>query len=298
MLGNPLTKRSGKSNLKARAGVGLFICTAFTIQCHHASTRVEAPREPVSVELVSTAAVLTDVVDRNEALARRDPLGFLQKCWERQQREVRGYHCRFWKQEYLNGEVTPEQTAEVRVLQQPFSVDMTFTHNIGDCKRALYVEGAWKDDEGNELAWAKPAGAIIKAFIPKIQQPIHGSRAQKASRRTIDQFGFDKSFELIMKYSLKAKARGELSLKYVGRGAVEGRPTYVFERRLPYTGEELPYPDNLLIVHIDQEYLVPTACHSYADSEGQELLGSYVYTDISLNPGYTPDDFDPEKINF
>jgi len=66
----------------------------------------------------------------------------------------------------------------------------------------------------------------------------------------------------------------------------------VIERILPYTGEEGEYPDRLLVVHIDKQWLVPTACICYADLDRTELLGKYVYTDVQLNVGLTDADFD------
>jgi hypothetical protein len=175
---------------------------------------------------------------------------------------------------------------------------MTFTRNPGAAARALYVAGKWNDSEGNAQAWVNPANSIIKTFLPRTRQPIHGARARNESRRTLDQFGFERSLELILRYSHQAKAEGILDLRYIGPGSVEGRPTYVFHRVLPYTGEGGPYPDRLLVIHIDQEHLVPTACTAYADIEGQQLLGRYVYTNVELNPGYSDEDFDPDIIGF
>ncbi|GJM26037.1 MAG: hypothetical protein DHS20C16_24520 [Phycisphaerae bacterium] len=236
--------------------------------------------------------------NEHEAFAKRDPLGFLRFCWDNYKFNVQDYRCTFTKQERIAGEHKPEQIADVRFRESPFSVDMTFTKNIGECARALYVANKWLDDEGNQQAWAKPGGAIVRLLISKILQPIHGSRAQKASRRTIDQFGFGKSFELIIHYSVKAQAEDALTLRYVGEGTIDGRSTYQFERILPYDGDESNYPDHLLVFHVDRETLLPVACYAYSDEAGNDLLGSYIYTDVVLNPGYTPEDFDPDIINF
>jgi hypothetical protein len=251
-----------------------------------------------SVAVVRAATLDAKVADQNEQLARTDPLRFLQHCLDYHRAHVRDYRCTFSKQESVQGIRLPEQVADVRFREEPFSVDMTFTRNVGECKRALYVAGRWVDAQGNELALAKPGGAILRAFLPQIKQPIHGRRARRASRRTIDQFGFSESLELILKYSRKAQAEGKLKLEYVGHGAIGGRPTYVFERNLPYTGDEKDYPDKLLVFHVDRQYLVPTACYCYADEARQALLGSYLYTDIQMNPRYTNDDFDPDKLDF
>jgi hypothetical protein len=175
---------------------------------------------------------------------------------------------------------------------------MTFVGNVRECKRALYVAGAWNDSAGRPLVWAKPGGAILRAIVPRVQQPVHGRRAKAASRRTIDEFGFARTLELILKYSRKADAAGVLDIRFVGEGQLDGRKTLVFERRLPYDGDESQYPDALMIAHIDREWKIPTAVYSYADQDGKELLGSYVFTDVELNPGYSAADFDPDKINF
>jgi hypothetical protein len=290
----------GMEGVKARVGIGLLVTAAFSVQCHQASRRTEAveagapPQVALMCALSGSESGLTEI----EQMARTRPLQFLQHCWDNYRRTVRDFECTFTKQEMIHGQLLPEQVARVRFLQEPFSVDMTFTKNVRQCKRALYVEGKWRDAEGRELALVEPGGSIIRVLISKIKQPIHGARAEQESRRTIDQFGFDKSFELIMKYSLRAEDEGALRMQFMGHGSIDGRPTYVLQRHLPYTGDELPYPDSLLIIHIDQETLLPTACYSYADAHGNKLLGSYVYTDIRLNRNYTVDDFDPAKIDF
>ena len=276
----------------------MLIAITLSVQCHRAEQRAPLPAPSGNVELVPTAAMVSDVADRNEQLARTDPLQFLQYCLVRYNSRVRDYRCTFTKQESIQGTALPEQIADVRFRQEPFSVDMTFVKNVRECKRALYVAGQEVDGAGNELAWAKPGGLILRAFLPRIKQPIHGHRAERASRRAIDQFGFHRSLELILEYSRKAKAEGKLSFEYVGHGVIGGQPTFVFERLLPYTGDEKDYPDKLLVLHVDQEHLVPTACYCYADEARQDLLGSYVYTNVQLNPGYIADDFDPDKINF
>jgi len=259
---------------------------------------VALPQASVASVRGLTGATPGTLFEDDLALARRDPLAYFESCLAHYQREIRDYHCVFEKQEQLGGRLRVPQKAEVRFRDEPYSVDMTFVENVGDCKRALYVAGAWYDEDGVPQVWAKPGGKLLRALVPKIQQPVNGKRAQAASRRTIDEFGFERTLELIIKYSRKAQAAGELKLEFAGHGQIDGRPTFVFRRLLPYTGDEGVYPDRLLVLHIDREWKVPTAVNSYADAEGQQLLGSYAFSSVVLNPGYDGDDFDPEKIGF
>ncbi|UCG17768.1 MAG: DUF1571 domain-containing protein [Phycisphaerales bacterium] len=251
--------------------------------------------EQINIEVVSPATAARAPEDEWEQLARRDPLTFLKRCRDHYDEHYRDYRCTFVKQERVGDKLTPEEWSDVRFREEPYSVDMTWTHNAGLAGRALYVEGRWTEGD-KEMAWVRPAGVLVKWM--KLKQWIHGKLAGRASRRTIDQFGFRNSLDLIIHYSEKARREGKLELVYIGLGQIEDRPAYVFERWLPYTGQEEPYPDRLLQVYIDREWLVPICCLSYADDDANELLGKYVLKDVEMNPGYTDADFDPEAIGF
>jgi hypothetical protein len=277
-----------------------MLCAALAGQCRQSSSDGPirtAPRQAVAVESAPGASLVSNGASEIENLARRDPLSFMKHCLAEYDRKIRDYTVTFTKQERLRGKLAAEQETQVRFRQSPYSVDMMWTRNPGRASRVLYVQGARTDKTGRELALIKPAG-ILGGIGIKVERDIHGPDADVESRRSIDQFGFRKTLELIVKYSEKAAASGELSLEFTGEGSLDGRPTYMFERRLPYTGQDEPYPDKLLVVHVDQEWLLPTGCFSYADDAGQDLLGKYLLTDASFNVGYDAADFDPERMNF
>jgi hypothetical protein len=96
---------------------------------------------------------------------------------------------------------------------------------------------------------------------------------------------------LFEKYNSIARERGVLNLRSGGVGEIAGRPTFVILRDLPYEGPDGPYPDARLVMHVDQEHLLPIAVFSYADAAQTQLLGSYVFTDIELNPDFGDDAF-------
>lgn len=284
----------------ARMGMGLMLCAALAVQCRQSSSAAKlhtGPAQAVAVEHAPVAAPVAVGETETERLARNDPLAFLKKCLADYDRGVTDYHVTFTKQERLRGELVPEQVTEVRFRESPFSVDMTWTQNPSRAARVLYVQGARLDKSGREMALVKPAG-ILGGIGIKVQSNIRGRDAEIESRRFIDQFGFRNTLDLIIRYCERARAAGELSLAFAGEGAVDGRPTFIFERRLPYTGNDEVYPDRLLIAHIDKEWLVPTACFSYSDDHGQDLLGKYLLTDARFNVGYSAADFDPDHIKF
>lgn len=276
---------------------GLLAATFLVLQCHQLPMPIGGEVQVIADAFNGPTPV--DVSGTHADLARRDPEAFLRFCREEyQRRDVRDYTCTFKKQELVKNRLTPLQEIAAQCREEPFSVNLLWIKNASAAKRALYVENAWTDRQGRKLAWFRPAGSLIRLIVPKIKQPIHGRRAKADGRRTLDQFGFRRTLDLIIKYVELGRENGVMDLRFVGQGDVQGRPTFVFERLLPFTGEEEPYPDRLLRYHIDLQWLVPTACYSYSDANGRHLLGSYVLTNVKFDVGLSSSDFDPYGPNF
>lgn len=256
----------------------------------HASDR---PGPAASID--AGAALVAHVVrpDASPAeLARTDPCALIRLAVDRCNREVRDYRCTFHKQERLSGGLTPVQQIEVAFRQQPLSVYMRWEQNADKCRRALFIDApAFVDERGQKIARIEPAGLLARLLVPETTRPIHGEDARSSSRRFIDEFGFRSTLGLLQRYNEIGARSGVIDFRYQGEGRIDGRPTFVFVRYLPYTGPGCAFPDAKMVIHIDAEWLLPTAVYSYADREGTELLGSYVYTNVRLNPGLTDADF-------
>jgi len=223
---------------------------------------------------------------------RQDPMLLVRLGRERYLREIREYRCVLLKQERLAGGLTPVQEVEVRYRETPHTVYMLWRKNADQAKRALWMQDPrFVDKIGRKVALVEPAGAIARLFVSELFVPIDGPEARKLSRRTIDECGFRSTFELLERYNALAQERGVLKLWFDGFGEIDGRPTYVIRRDLPYEGPNGPYPDGRMVLHLDQEWLLPVAVFSYADQAEKELLGSYVFTKVELNPGFADDAF-------
>lgn len=236
--------------------------------------------EPVaSASLAAMPAKATSMA----ALAARDPMALVSLGRERYLSEIRDYTCIFTKQERIRGKLTKKQKIKVLYRGEPKSVFMTWLENADQCRRALYVKGRHVDRKGRELAQVEPNGAIVRLFVKDTLIAISGTRSKKASRRTIAEFGFLSTITLLENYNRIAEDRGVLDIRYEGEGRIGGRPTYKLVRLLPYKGPDGSYPDARMVIHLDQEWLLPTAVYSYADQAGTRLLGSYVMTDVKFN---------------
>jgi hypothetical protein len=226
------------------------------------------------------------------ALARQDPVSVTRLGAEQYKRTIRDYRAVFQKQERIDGRVRPVEEIEVLYREKPVTVFMKWRKNADKARRVLYVDSPENvDAQGRRIARVEPNGAIVRLFVDDIMMPINGPEAREASRRTIDEFGFARTFGLLERFNTIGAQDGVLDFKYQGEGQIDGRKTIILARHLPYTGETGKYPDALMVLHLDQEWLLPVAVHSFADHAGMELLGSYVFTSVQLNPGLTDADF-------
>jgi len=224
-------------------------------------------------------------------LARRDPRGLLRLARERCDRETGDFNCVFLKQERINGALKQPEEIEVRYRADPLSVYMIWRRGADQARRALFIDCQEFRQAGQRLARVEPAGMLARLIVPDLMVPIHDARARAASRRAIDEFGFRSTLEILERVNDVAAARDDLDFRYEGEGAIDGRATVILVRRLPYTGAGGPYPDAKLILHLDQEWLLPTGVYSYSDRDGRELLGSYLFTQVTRNARYDEDRF-------
>jgi hypothetical protein len=237
--------------------------------------------------------------DPFERLIRENPLEALVQARARHLREVTDYQCVMVKQEALPSGMSEEQEIEVKFRHDPYSVYMHWLRNPGLANRVIYVKDRWLDaaadsPQEQQLAVAQP-GKIAQLFVRSIKQPIRGKLARKSSRRSLDEFGFEKTLDLLIKYCQIARDRNELLLEYRGTSYFDGRAVWVVRRTLPYTMEGGLYPDRTAEIYIDQAYRVPVAVYCYADDERlpRNLLGKYEYRNIRFRTGLSDRDFDP-----
>jgi hypothetical protein len=290
-----------RSNTKIRIVIGCVLAVLFCWQFGSDSDGRSAPnlrRSSVVTAAVAAPTPLPRPTVSNEELAASDPLGLLRVALQRYQNSISDYTCTFTKQERIQGKLGQEQQIQVRFREMPFSVLMEWTRNPGDAKRVLYVQGQWQNSDGDDLAKIEPQGAIARLLVKSVALPICGSAAKAQSRRTIDQFGFGNALKLIIDKAAAAMSAGTGNLVYQGAGEQDGRKTWVLKRTLPYTADGGEWPDRVLLVHVDREWLLPLACYTYADDKQETMLAKYVFSDVHLNAGLKAADFDAKANGF
>jgi hypothetical protein len=260
------------------------------------STQEYEPIAPSSVVLARPQTPANAV----EQLIRDDPLAALIEFRAQHLQDVKDYTCTLVKQELLSSGMSAEQEIDVLFRQEPYSVVFHWVRNAQLANRVIYVKGKWVDEDADkaeerEQALCQP-GSLGAVFLKSLKQPIHGTMARQTARRSLDEFGFKRTLDLLIKYCEMAKAQGELALEYRGEAQFEGRPVWVLQRHLPYTGEGGKYPDRTADIYVDKEFRVPVAVYCYSDTEKKpaNLLGKYEYRKIHLNAGLGEPEFDPD----
>ncbi len=280
-----------KSVVSAPRAVGLLLSTVAWAAwgCHRPHSVPSSPVPPSAIEHEVSATEPGDELARQAA---EDPLAFLNLCRERYLATIRDYRCIFHIRERQadSAELGPEQEIAIRFREQPFSVDMRWTKNPQQATRVNYVAGRWQRG-ARDLALIYPSGLAGLLTPAGVRLDIHAPEVRAASRRPVDDFGFRRTMELIIENCQKARGDSAYDLRYIGEGEIDSRPCLVLRRLLPYQGPQGPFPDRLLLIYVDREWLVPTGCFSFTDDAGEQPLGTYVTTDVKINVGLTDQDF-------
>jgi len=270
------------TNRRVRLVVGLLIAGLFCIQC----SRSEAFRRsrfvvPISGQVIgeNDPGVSAEVIQ----LAKTDHIALLEYCLDSYDQRYRDYTCTLVKQERIDHQVTCEQEISAKCLEHPFGVVLAWTEQtapMGD--RVLYVEGKW----GNQML-VRPKGLFGK-LVGTVMRPPDGAEAMRSTLRPVNQFGFRRSLESLLRVYRQARQAGDLKEAFGGFAEVGGRKAVVVVRYLPPKDD---YPSYKTVTFIDLEYLVPTAVEGY--DWDNNLTSRYVFKDISFNVGLTVDDFLP-----
>jgi len=217
--------------------------------------------------------------DPSEHLRQTDPLAFLEKCLQRTRAEVTGYTAIFRKREKLGGKLENPEEIQIAFSEKPFRVYMNWLSGarLTTAKKLIYAAG-----ENNGKLLALPT----LPFLPILTKDIHGSEATSGSRYTVDQFGMGLGMERSIGSMTRAKARGQLHLKYHGEvqepRVGDNITCYKFVRK-PYEPLE---EDNLneLTIYVDKATGLQVG--SVLKDDKGNLVAEYFFREVKLNPTF------------
>jgi hypothetical protein len=236
------------------------------------------------------------------ALARTNPPALFEACVRRYKKEVRGFTAEMHKQERLKGVLQPPEVVRVAVREDPFAV------------RMIWVSGA-RDDVGGSVYAAGENGGLMTVwrptkFIKFVPVSPKEGLAATASRYTIVDSSLVHAMYRSFLKNTDAKARGTLRFECLGVKEVPetgGRSCVILRRYC--TPDEVdnfslddrtvrdPAADPAHAIHevtvyIDVDrWLQIGSVLKRADGE---VVGSYFFRNVELNPSFPGKTFTPD----
>jgi hypothetical protein len=269
--------------------IGLFVLLAvsalglYGLSQGYFDTPVTHEPPPVSPTIDTSEDLPSQ--DRLEAQAKTDPCGFLRDCLLRYRKEVQGYQATLEKQERLNGKLGPIETLYVAFREQPFSVLLAWkSPPAGMADKVLYVEG---ENGGKALARGK-----LLHFVH--HRDPYGSDAKDTSRVFLPEFGIAKGTERTFDAWDKAREHGTLKVEYLGIRQVQEAgnvPCYILRRTC-----NPPEEDGVVTVEVSIDTTNWLQVGNVLKAAGDELIASYYFRDIVLNPAFAPNQFDAKSV--
>ena len=219
----------------------------------------------------------TTVVDRPFAeLCRDDPMAALTVSLQRYRRDVEGYTCTFIKQERINDKLREREVIHCDFRESPFTVRMEWLEGVGRAKVMLYPAG----DRDDQL-YVVPSNKLARAAIPYARRNLSDASVRAASRYPPNEFGVANAVRRLIQDWQIAKDRGMLRTRYDGIHPIAelgNRPCHVLHRDCV-----VPEHDNMtaVTVYFDVETLLQAGAVLMT---GEELLATYYFKDLVLNP--------------
>jgi hypothetical protein len=246
------------------------------------------------------------------ALAKTDPVALLDACLRRYRAQVHGYTATLVKRERVSGELHDEEVLKVAVREEPYAALMRWEKGartaklggigVGKIEGVLYAAG----ENGNQMVVWRP-GAL---FAKTTKVDPTGERARESSRFAITEAGLGHALRRTYRSWSEAQEQGHLKWKYLGTREVKevgGRLCHIVERTCephldPFLMNEKP-PDaaahpadtfTSVKLMIDAERWLQVG--SELRRADGELVGSYYFQDVKLNPQFPPVEFKPSAF--
>lgn len=192
--------------------------------------------------------------------------------------KVGDYTCILLKQERIGGKLLPEQTAQMYVLEKPFSILLKFTapHQLHG-QEVCYVEG-WHNNQ------MRVKGSGLKGAVGFVSLNVNDHRVMAQSRHTINEGGLG---NLIQNLS-KTLADEPQAFAGVEMASVEWKERKCIRYDIRHS-DKGKSPFARTVVYIDEELKLPIRVENYESPRDGEMIGnlmeSYSFVNLKLNVG-------------
>jgi len=240
-----------------------------------------------------------------EALLSADPLAALQAARDRYADEVRAVRLVMLKQERLGGTLHAPEVVDVLLREQPYAVRMLWrsgSRNVlgSAVEGTLYAAG---ENGGRMTVWRPTAFA---SFLRTCDLSPADGPARSASRYSLTEAGLGHTLSRTLAAWGYARERGPGTIAYLGLLPVPelgGRACHVLRRTCtPPEGDRFlasdpePSGDPFTTATVALDPATWLQVGAELRGPGGDLVGSYYFRDVRLNPTLTAKDFTREAL--
>lgn len=246
-----------------------------------------APPAPAGVEPRTSFRSLTPDTVSSAMPHPLDPaVALLQTCRDRYS-TVFDYEARLVKQERIGRTLGEVHEIQAKYRRHPSSVYFKWA-SPEEGRESIYVEGL------NENQIVTHAPGLKRTFLGTQRIDPDSPQARREHRHSIRESGIGPMIDkLLTLWEYERRFREtEVEISHV---KVNGRPCYRITAVHPQA-DDGKFMYHTVKAYIDKELLLPTRMEAYgyprvSGREAGDLLESYTYLDVQLNPGLTDTDF-------
>lgn len=201
---------------------------------------------------------------------------------------LREYSVRFYKREYVNGAMSPQEVIDVR-FRRPWDVLMTWVGGNHVGRVLLYKGPDW-----NSGRFVVDPGPLL----PVISLDPTSRMARAGSRHTVKDLPMPEVIARFVRDATKVNDHPEWmpDVKDEGHTTIRGEPTRCFRSKLPKSEDPTLYASEIQTC-ISPVSGLPNGIRAYETVDGKlQLIEEYDYVGFDLAPGLTDDDFDRDAL--
>lgn len=203
---------------------------------------------------------------------------------------VTDYTCTLVKRERINGSLGDPQHIFMKVLHQPFCVYLSFIQPYAG-REVVYVAG----QNDNELLVLD--GGWKRRALGVMQLDPEGMVAMRGQKYPITRIGIRNLTAEIIRNAQQDTQFGECKVEAIPNTNVGGRPTTLVQIVHPVPRQN--FRAYIARIFLDNELRIPIHYDGFLwpEKQGEQppLDESYTYTNLKLNNGLVPREFDPNQ---
>jgi len=260
----------------------LCLLVAPSVQPRLHSPPLDPEHNPAFIAVSDDGSPLPDDATMIE-LAQHNPIAFVENCLRRYGREVKGYTALLRKHERIKKQLLAPELVAVSFRERPHSVLLKWVDGARLAGTVLYVKG-----ERNDQLLVRPAVRLFRSV--EFERDPYGDEAGQNGRYRIPEFGIRYGMERTLAAWMAARKRNALHVAYLGTRSVpelDNRVCHVLHR----TGYEGPEDDGIadFVTYCDAETWLQIG--SVLRGEQDQLIASYFFRELQLNPAFPPERF-------